>query len=499
MAARTATGVILGMLAVWCIVSNDCRLLAAEAEPAEEGAPSKTDLKNPFKAETAGPEAEAAEPTSQPKANGSRAKPQATGNGGLPADREPGASAPASPATDCNGPLGLGETALFCGECFCGPPGRFWLRTDLLAWWTSGMRLPPLVTTGPLDGTSTILFGNETVNNGARPGYRVTLGYWLNCGRTWGLEADFFDLGGTGTNYYAASDPNGSPPLFRPYFDVNPADGGATRPAAEIISSPNVARGDVTVNATDYFRSAGFHLRTALCCGDPCCGSPCGCDESCGSCEAIARCCRVDLIAGWRYCRLSDSVAINENVTGLPGSSIQYTTFTVADSFQAINEFHGAEIGLIAQTHRGPWSLELMTKMAFGNNHMVAHLDGSTLVTQRNSQGQVIAQQLYPNQGVYVLNTNQGAYSRDEFVVIPQFGLEVGYQVTCRLRAYLGYNFLYWACVARAGDQIDQNIDSARIPPPDPTHTPKEPFPAFDFHGTNFWAHGINGGVELRY
>ena len=60
----------------------------------------------------------------------------------------------------------------FCGTAFCGPPGRVWLRADYLMWFTTGTRLPPLVTTSP-QGTpanqagvlgapgTTILFGGS--------------------------------------------------------------------------------------------------------------------------------------------------------------------------------------------------------------------------------------------------------------------------------------------------------------------------------------------------
>ena len=69
----------------------------------------------------------------------------------------------------------------FCGLPVCSPPGRFWLRGEYLMWWTSGMDLPPLVTTSP-QGTpqnqagvlgqsgTTILFGGQTVNGDGRSG-----------------------------------------------------------------------------------------------------------------------------------------------------------------------------------------------------------------------------------------------------------------------------------------------------------------------------------------
>jgi hypothetical protein len=398
----------------------------------------------------------------------------------------------------CKG--GDDDSSSFCGESFCGPPGRFWIRADYLAWWTNGTFLPPLVTTSPADTAiadagvlpnATILFGNTTVNTEGRSGARVTVGYWLNCDRTWGLEGDFFDIGGLSTNYSAASSATGSPILARPFFDVDPAT-GQPRQASEIVSYPNQFSGNISVSDSDYLQSAGFNLRGMLCCGNFCGSSD---KDSCEICDP--RSCRMDVIAGYRFYRLNDSLLIHENVLGLAASPFPDTTFDVTDSFRTINEFHGVELGLVAQTYRGPWSFEFLAKMALGNNHQTINLNGATTITQRNANGAIVSQQSY-NEGVYVLGTNTGGHSRDDFVVIPQLGMEIGYQITDNWRAFLGYNFLYWATVAKAADQIDQNIDSARIPPPT-THQLSEPFPAYNFHASNFWAQGINGGVEFRY
>jgi hypothetical protein len=61
----------------------------------------------------------------------------------------------------------------------------------------------------------------------------------------------------------------------------------------------------------------------------------------------------------------------------------------------------------------------------------------------------------------------------------------------------MGYNLLYWAPVARAGNQITPYVDSARLF--QSGRTPVLPFPDFDYHCSNFFAHGINAGLEFRY
>ena len=69
----------------------------------------------------------------------------------------------------------------------------FGLRADYLMWWTSGMTLPPLVTTGTTaNPTSTVLFGNDVVNDGGRSGFRTTVGMWLDCRHSLGRRVRLF-------------------------------------------------------------------------------------------------------------------------------------------------------------------------------------------------------------------------------------------------------------------------------------------------------------------
>ena len=63
--------------------------------------------------------------------------------------------------------------------------------------------------------------------------------------------------------------------------------------------------------------------------------------------------------------------------------------------------------------------------------------------------------------------------------------VSVGYQVTENLRLALGYTFLYASTVVRPGDQIDPVSGAGD--------------PAFAFHGTDFWAQGLDAQVEVRY
>ena len=78
--------------------------------------------------------------------------------------------------------------------------------------------------------------------------------------------------------------------------------------------------------------------------------------------------------------------------------------------------------------------------------------------------------------------------------------LLTAYDVNNNVRLYAGYDFLYWSSVVRPGDQIDLTLDANRIP------NAGGPFPAVNqvrprvpFTTTSYFAHGVSGGVELRY
>lgn len=354
---------------------------------------------------------------------------------------------------------------------------RYWARADYLMWWTRGSVLPPLVTASP-PGTpqsqagvlgqpgTVILFGNEEVGNQIRSGVRLKFGAWLGDVATCGIEADYFNLGQESAGF-----DNGArsftPILSRPFFNMQ-----TVQQAAELVSFPDVVSGRVTADYHDWFDSAGVWGRFNVCC-----------NLDCDDCSPLLR--RVDLIAGYRYYGLNDSVVVREDLVSGPGSQVPGTSFLIEDAFRARNEFHGGEIGLITQCARGPWSLEVLTKMAIGNNHQTVVIAGQTV--ENGAVSPV---------GILAGATNSGTFRRDEFTVIPQLGVDVGYEWNCHLRTFLGYNLLYWADVQRAGDQIDLRLDPRNFPPGTPGALP---FPSFLGQASSFWAQGINFGLQLQY
>lgn len=439
---------------------------------------------NPFNDEVApGPNAPAGEPDMPGHG------PHGPGDPGWDGDPNFGGTGPS-----CSTCGGCGHPT--CGTCChgcCGPPGRIWVRLEYLYWFTEGMRIPPLVTTGPsaaqpgyLDtpGT-TILYGGSRVDGYGRSGGRLTTGLWLDCAQTIGIEGDFFALANA-TSYYSATS-NGNPILSRPFFDTRPT---LINQNVEQVASPGVISGTVTGNTYTRFSSAGARFLFNICCG-----SKCYANSWCPSFDGPGAW-RLDFLVGYRYLNLSDGVIVNENLSTVaqPAAGLPAGTFNVNDTFTTRNQFNGAELGAMYSLYRGNrWSFEFLEKVALGNMNELATINGFTTSVPAGGTATTL-----PG-GLLAQSSNIGNYTRNEFAVIPQFGLNLGYQITPRLRALVGYTFLYVSRVARAGDQIDINVNSTLLPnsPTPPSGDIRHPM--FAFQDTDFWAQGINAGLDYRF
>jgi hypothetical protein len=331
---------------------------------------------------------------------------------------------------------------------------------------------------------TTILYGNDRVNEGPQSGARFRGGWWLFPNAQLGIEGEYLWLGEQTDTFRAESD--GSEIIARPFFDIL-----NSRETAELVSFPDVVRGSVSVEALTRFQSAGIWFRKNICgtfcegCGDPC--NPC-CDPCCDPCCAPPSR-KLDFVIGYRYARLEDDLRIQEDLVSLdqafPGA------FLIQDAFYTDNTFHGVELGVVHEGVRGPFFLELLGKIALGNNHQEATVDAFTTITEagvpQRFQGGLLGQR-----------TNIGRYSRDVFAIVPQLGATLGWRITQRLSLTAGYTFIYFSNVIRAGDQVDLDVNPNLLPPE------LDPFsgalrPRFVFRESDFWAHGFSFGGDLRW
>ncbi len=350
---------------------------------------------------------------------------------------------------------------------------RLWCRGEYLIWWTRGSNLPPLVTTSPV-GTlpqdagilgradTEILYGDNQVLTDARSGGRFTAGYLLLPCEGLGVEANYLSLG-TAASHYQADDTS-LPILARPYYDL-----GLNAQDALLVSHPDFLSGSIAIDSTTDFQGAEVLLRKTLCQG---------------------YCNRLDFLVGYRFARLNDGLDIQQfsEWTRPYGDILAGTTKSLVDSFDTQNQFNGGELGLSYRGRAGQWSLELLGKIGLGDNLSDLTVGGSTITTLPDGRSGTFVG------GLLAQETNIGKYQRNQFAVLPELGVTVGYNLTCQLRATLGYTFIYWNNVLRAGDQIDSSL--SQLPPEPPTGTHE---PAALMKTTDFWAQGLRAGVDFCF
>jgi hypothetical protein len=359
---------------------------------------------------------------------------------------------------------------------------HFYVSAEYLYWWTKHDHVPVLVTTGdpnsadPNDRfgflgqpSTQVLFGGDGINGGGTSGFRVTTGCWLDMYQEEGLEVSGFLLGGQGTHFRASS--ADFPVLARPFLAAN-----SNTEFSQLVAFPGIATGNVSIDTVSQLWGIEANLR---------CNLFCCCDR------------RIDLFGGFRYLDLVESINIVENIQGsasAPGSFAN-TQALVFDRFATHNSFYGGQIGLDSEWRWGRWFLDVKGKLGIGGTTSEITINGGQ--TFFNPDGSI--RSAVPG-GLLALNSNSGKFHKDHFSFVPEITMNLGYQLTDNIRVFAGYNFLYWTGVIRPGDQIDRSLDVNRIPnfpvaaPPLNTIHPTVPFKT-----TDFWATGVNVGIEFRY
>lgn len=365
-----------------------------------------------------------------------------------------------------------------------GGPGRFWFSAEYLLWWFKKPQFPPLVTTGPFSsqgildqpGTQVLFGGPAQDDNTGRSGARFTAGFWLDCDKSCGIEIGGFFFPERDNDKVFGAELGQL--LARPFISLN-----TMTENSEITSLMGLAKGTTTVSTPSKFFSPEVNFIHKLCCG----------------------CCyQLDLIYGFRYLELDEAVDITENIRvtsdpnqfppGFAGfARFAGASIVVNDRFATKNQFYGGQVGADYGCCKGPWQFQVRGKLGLGDNHEIVDINGGQRVTFANGVTQGF------KGGLLALPSNIGHFTRDRFAVVPEVNLNVGYRVTDCLCVYAGYTFLYWNRVVRPGDQIDRVIDTSQIPnfgQGTPTGFAR---PGVPFKETDFWAQGLNVGVEITW
>ena len=318
----------------------------------------------------------------------------------------------------------------------------------------------------PLGQTGTeVLFGGDNVDFGIRSGARFTLGYCFTPCQDTGLEVTYLFLGNSAVDFNATSQT--TPILALPFYNVR-----SFQQDSLVLAYPDQQTATIHAHTENELNSVDVLYRQTL----------------------LQKCDReLDFLIGYRYARFAEDLTIDDSTTytNPVGVFVDGTIIARTDRFTASNEFHGAELGFVAKRQCCRWSLELLTKLALGNTQSRVSIDGSTAETVPPSTTSV------PYRGgLYALPTNSVNYERNNFSVIPELGVTLGYDITCRLKATVGYTFMYWSQLARAGDQVDTNVNYSQGLGGTLSGIGA---PQFKLVTTDFWAQGLNIGLNYRF
>lgn len=361
-------------------------------------------------------------------------------------------------------------------------PYRTWIAADYLRMKYKNSAVGvPLVTAnsdttsiGALNEPGTaILFGDgadPSINFGTVSGWRVTAGTWLKTTMPHAIEVSGFWMDRR-ERMFEASSPGGTAPLVSvPFFATQPFN--FINPGGETALTANGAPNRVNVTLTSHLWGAEVNVIM-----DPQAEPP--------------GFLRIMPLLGFRHLDLLENLSLTDTFIDQANGG----TLVVSDGFGTRNQYYGAQLGFRASLDLGRWFIDTNARIALGINHQTLNIEGATTV---NNSAFSFPNGATPG-GVFAQPSNIGSLRRDVFAYVPDGEIKLGYELTQGIRLSFAYQFLYMSTVVRPGQQLDRNINptqNAFFAAP-PTVGPLAPLP--NFRSTDFWAHGINVGIECRY
>jgi len=376
---------------------------------------------------------------------------------------------------------------------------RFYGGLDYLLWWVKGAPLSaPLVTTGPESNRegiinnkkTTILYGaplfpavggSNAENFNGLSGARLSLGYWLDDSHHLAVEAGGFALQQGSAPFDIQSNSAGSPglsvPMYNGFFYLPEGRcGQGQRNCGTGVGedrAPIAIPGDLTgsVSISNTLQLWGLHANAV---------------------ENVIRTPTWDVSAlgGFRYLNLSENFNMGSFVSGVVGSQFAAQSGFTADNFATRNQIYGALLGLRALGRFGPFSLESTLTAALGVNNETISIDGFYVAHNfLTTSGPY---------GIFATPANSGTSTSNQFSVVPQAEIKLGYDITPAIRLTVGYDFIYASNVVRPTEQIDRNLVKGQYFQED-VHSTSLAYPQRLNRSTDFYTQGLSVGVAARF
>ncbi|MCR9295823.1 MAG: BBP7 family outer membrane beta-barrel protein [bacterium] len=377
----------------------------------------------------------------------------------------------------------VAPTAMACSSN-CGPIvallKRLQIRAEVPLYWRRDQGAPPLITTSPAGtdadlagelgrATTDIIYGNGVLFDEATAGIRLTFSTWLTPDHCNALMFRYWNAGQLSES--AQFNSSSFPILARPFFDTEPENAADQTQDAQLIAFPDELVGSMRVDNDSRVDGLELTFRRQL---------------------YQDRFNRLDWMTGYQHVRIEERLTIfsNSSVIGdAPG--LQGASIAVTDMFETDNEFHGFFYGLMNTRRVACLKIESMFRLGMGNLRRTVDIAGRTTTT---SDGVSATQ----NQGLLARNTNSIPFMDDTFIVIPEVGLNLAYQIRPGLDFNVGYNYMLIPKVGQAAQQIDFNGGN-RLPVNLSDPLVGDLDPSLSFEERKYWLHSLGLGLQWNY
>jgi hypothetical protein len=383
-----------------------------------------------------------------------------------------------------------------------GPP-CYWAAGEFLWWIPSSfiVRYPIVTTSAPLDfgrvggiTTASLAAGPTNLTFDAVNGFRGYAGIALDDGGQMGVEAGGFFTNPGHRDYTFTSNQLGMPVLALPFQDVNTGAQGSY-----LVSWPGVNTGTIGISAqTRIFELEASGVLNLYQTGD----GPGG----------------LTLLAGPRFMQLREQLDISTTSTNIAAPPVGLDTgasffaapdlpfagnpaFTpnivrTYDRIKTTNDFYGGQVGFRGDIGFGGYFIELTGKLGAGYMRESVEITGGSSGTAVD----VGTTSLQPG-GIYNLAQENGKHHRDQFAVLAEGGVNVGYQLLSFIRIQGGYTFMWVNHVARPARELSPVLNP-NLMPTSPTYTglsPANVYPRFITNETDYHIQGFSVGVKIEF
>jgi hypothetical protein len=349
-----------------------------------------------------------------------------------------------------------------------------WGSIEALTWRVKNPPVVPLVTTNPdpnsiaslAEPGTKVLFGGPAhpIAFGALVGVRGTIGGWIP-DLPLGLEGSVFGLPTQTKIFSAVSNGGDNPVIAVPFSSTVPFNGN---PPGETSLNPGNVPSLIRVTATtELWGTEALGLYNLY------------------SCDWV----RVALQGGFNYLSLEEGLSLEQVFYDNVGSGV----LTVHDRFYTSNHFYGAVAGVQAGFGSGPLGIDLIGKVAVGPSQQKYSVSGTTTAT---GTAFGLPAGTAPS-GIFALPSNSGDFSRNSFLVVPQFQAKLTLDVFHNVRLFAAYDYLHMTNVLRASMEIDRKLNPTQNTIFGPPNGLAAPLPAFS--RTDFWAQGFSAGVQIQF